>query len=497
MKKRKKSNQNLILNLFATIIFIALIAYLVMAAGTSSVVVPVVGGNYSGTITFNCSTAADNENCVDCLNASIWYNLTGPYPSTYLGAITNDTNNDTFFNDSISVASLTDGTTYNFTCVFHNATGNVINASTTIQLVTIDNTSPNVSTFQTTIDGGNYTGNITMNVSVDDSTMGVNSNSIFFNVTNASSGVLATYGNWTQGFTTGIGAYNASFNTHLVSDGFYNITVWANDTTLNNVNNSEYIKIRVDNTAPSTTVTKTSSSINSITLAVSITESGSGIQTCTCDRGTASVSGSGNSWTVIESSMDQGNSATYTVTCTDYAGLSSSYALTTSTDTSGGVTTGGGGTSRATTYTATEEQFKEGYTKSLGTNDKISVKIEDDTHQVSVSGVTASTATITVSSTPQTATLNIGDIRRFDVTDDSYYDVQATLNSISNNKADITIKSIHEEVTVETTAEEQEKEAGVAGVEEEIKANLLWLWILVAVIVIVIIAFIIYKKKKY
>ncbi|HUS51720.1 MAG TPA: hypothetical protein VMZ91_16250, partial [Candidatus Paceibacterota bacterium] len=123
-------------------------------------------------------------------------------------------------------------------------------------------------------------------------------------------------------------------------------------------------------------------------------------------------------------------------------------------------------------------------------------------HSAGVVALTTTTATINVSSTPQTAILNIGDTRRFDVTDDNYYDVQATLNSISNNKADITIKSIHEEITVETAAEEQEKETAAAEVKEteEIEARKTALWtllIIIAVIIIAVIVYLIYKKRKY
>ena len=91
--------------------------------------------------------------------------------------------------------------------------------------------------------------------------------------------------------------------------------------------------------------------------------------------------------------------------------------------------------------------------------------------------------------------------KKFDVTEDNYYDIYVKLNNIENNKANLTVKNIHEEIhetdsgiTGDAIGEEDSEE----GEEELVKGddNLTWLWILIAVIVLAIIAFVIYQSQK-
>lgn len=182
---------------------------------------------------------------------------------------------------------------------------------------------------------------------------------------------------------------------------------------------------------------------------------------------------------------------------------------TTSTTSSGG----GGGGGAATTgkiYVVTTEQFTEGYTKSLSAGDKLRFTIEDVKHYVTLNSLTSATVTIEVSSTPQTATLSVGQEKKFEVTDDNYYDISVTLNSINSSAtgAEFTIKSIHEEITEEiqavttpevtgeTTTQEEEEQKQVATTEEG-KTTPIWtIIIILIVVVIVVVIWLIIKKKK-
>ena len=512
VKKKKRSNQNLILNLVSLIVFSALIAYLVLANGvidynSATLNAPVSGGNYSAKnlFTFNCSTDLINATNINT-NVSLMINTTGG--NAWNGSIINlsttingSATQSAFQNSSINISGLlgdlfTEGKNRNLTCWASNGTQYEFSASA--NNVTIDSTPPNVTSFVNTLDGGNYTGNRTFNVSVDDLLIGVES--VYFNVTNASGGELATFGNWTRAYATDGQYYNVTFDTSVVSDGPYNVTIWANDTNAGNLNNSESIRIVVDNTGPSVALTKTSSSTNSIIVDIDVTESGSGTSSCTVDRSdTATVTGSLNSWTITESDLAHGTAYTYVVTCTDYAGSSTQATLATSTDSSSGSPAGNGGGGdggRATTYAVSEGQLKTGFTKELKTNDKMKFEVSGSDHQVSVAKLTETTATIEISSDPQTATLSLGDIRKFDLTANGYYDLQATLNGISNNRADITIKAIHEEVTKETIAQEAGKEEEALEAEAEKKKIPYYLIIIAIIIIIIIVAVIIYKKKQ-
>ena len=143
------------------------------------------------------------------------------------------------------------------------------------------------------------------------------------------------------------------------------------------------------------------------------------------------------------------------------------------------------------TYTATDEEFVEGYTKELAVKNRVRIKVGGTNHYLGIKELTSTTATIEVSSTPQQANLAIGDERKFDVTADGYYDIYVKLNSISSNKANVTIKSIHEEITEETISVEEKKEAAVAGGGEggevETEGSKVWIWIVVIVVLLIII----------
>jgi hypothetical protein len=172
---------------------------------------------------------------------------------------------------------------------------------------------------------------------------------------------------------------------------------------------------------------------------------------------------------------------------------------------SGGGGGGGGGTS-GLTYVLSDEQFKQGFTQELSKGDKIKVNVSGEYHIINLTSISSSNVQITITSTPQTAILSIGDIRRFEVTDDNYYDLSVRLDSVSNStKAKLIVKSIHELITEETIAQEQEKQ--VAAEEEQtpqesipdVESNNILVWVIVIIVIILILVGVGYwiKKKGY
>jgi hypothetical protein len=157
------------------------------------------------------------------------------------------------------------------------------------------------------------------------------------------------------------------------------------------------------------------------------------------------------------------------------------------------------------TYVPLDSEFisEKGYTKELSSKNQIRIKIGNEDHNVGVIIITSTTATINVSSTPQQAVFNIGDEKKFDVNSDNYYDLFVKLNSIANNKANVTIKKIYEEISSVAPVLSPDNESGNETNEiDDIKTenNHLWKWILVIVIVIIIIVvayYIFWNKKKY
>ncbi len=283
----------------------------------------------------------------------------------------------------------------------------------------------------------------------------------------------------------------------LSVEGSYTWNCLANDTVNNqdwNINRT----ITIDNTAPTqVTLTSSSSTRDSLILIINVSDALSGIgSSCSVDRSGASISGTGVSQTLTEINLNCGNSYSYTVTCSDRAGNSNASSATSfSTDSCGG---GSGGVTPSfwsNTFVINDNQFKQGATRIIVIKERMKITIENKVHYLGLVELTGTTATINISSTPQQAILSIGDMRRFDVTDDGYYDIAVTLNSIVDNKADIKIISIYEEITEETIAEEEDKEKAVIEVEE--KKNLIWLWVsIIAVIVFVGLAMWLKKRKK-
>ncbi len=190
-------------------------------------------------------------------------------------------------------------------------------------------------------------------------------------------------------------------------------------------------------------------------------------------------------------------SHTWSINCTDSAnnqGNATARAITiqnggSSGGGSGGSSGGGGGggysssssTTQANkasmTYTLSIGQFETGYSKDIGKNEQIKVEVAKESassavesHYMKVDDVAGQAVTITISSAPQTATLMIGGEKRFEVTNDTFYDIYVKLNSINltSAKANITIKAIKEPVetsnpTENSTSDSTGTSASIAG----------------------------------
>ncbi|MBD3252559.1 hypothetical protein GF386_02415 [Candidatus Pacearchaeota archaeon] len=118
-------------------------------------------------------------------------------------------------------------------------------------------------------------------------------------------------------------------------------------------------------------------------------------------------------------------------------------------------------------YIINELMFKQGYTKSLSSSDKVKVNISGKNHYITMDNITSNKVKINITSDLQQATLFIGDEKKFEVTDDSYYDIIVRLNNITNNKANLTIRYLHEKIISEFE-EDEEFEKPLKQDEEEI-----------------------------
>lgn len=168
----------------------------------------------------------------------------------------------------------------------------------------------------------------------------------------------------------------------------------------------------------------------------------------------------------------------------------------------------GGVTATYSTYSYEEKEFGEygQIDKALATNDKIKLTIGGEAHSVQISSLTSDSIIVNISSTPQQATLSIGESKKFEVSGDNYYDILVRLNGITNSKANVTLSSLHELISggVATTANES------VGTTESISANTVaagensWtsgriIFILAAIVVIIVafFAFRMYRERKW
>jgi hypothetical protein len=320
--------------------------------------------------------------------------------------------------------------------------------STNISIIV--NGPPNV-TIITPVNGGNYSSSIILNASAISavSTM----NTLYFNITNSTGQV-----NFTKASNISI-YFNYTLDISQYNDGFYNITVYANDT-LNYLNNSQSVQIAIDNNGPIITLISPANGASSTTTDYNFTFNVTGpvvISNCSLIvdgvlYNSLSVIGNSSSVNGMYNSSFGVATHTWSINCTDFYNKNSnssinSFIVSTSTQTvydSGGVVL----PFWTSTNTLTESQLKSGFTKELGVKARFSFKINNESHEAGIIDLTTATATINVSSIPQTAVLTIGEEKKFEINGDDYYDLFIKLNSIANSKANLTIKSIHEIIPV-------------------------------------------------
>jgi hypothetical protein len=167
------------------------------------------------------------------------------------------------------------------------------------------------------------------------------------------------------------------------------------------------------------------------------------------------------------------------------------------------VSTSSSGTSGGGSASASETNLAAGYTRQYLAGDATTFKVSGKTHTFIMLYIKNNTAAIQISSSIQKAILSVGEIKKFDVDGDGkYYDLSVKLNSITNNKADITLKSINESMTAAPPVPEAPATAGEK-IKETIqqttaKAKNLGVWLLaiIAAIIVVIIAIIVYYMRK-
>ena len=177
---------------------------------------------------------------------------------------------------------------------------------------------------------------------------------------------------------------------------------------------------------------------------------------------------------------------------------------------SGGGSGGAGGAASGSTFIINDNDLKSGFTKQLALKDKFKFNVSGEYHLLEVTSVTSSSATVKVTSEPQTATLSSGETRKFELTGDNFYDLSVTLNKAvlsgnnTNNtyKAEITVKSDSSPVPIQqespVTGEVVREGDDTNIIEEPKEKSILFIFFIFIILVILgfVIIYVINRKKN-
>ncbi|MEK6840397.1 MAG: PGF-pre-PGF domain-containing protein [Nanoarchaeota archaeon] len=299
---------------------------------------PVANANVTGTFT----VIANATNITGIINVSVrWWNGTLGNWAILCANVSVATNgNATCAFSTSALNANVSSSIFNITAV---ETGGVAANSTNMTGIVIDNTAPTI------ISIGYVNGtlkipntNLTINISISDINItggtvcivNVNGTNQTLSVTpiGTSTSTIGTC-NTTTLSLKGIAENNQTINIYAGR----NSTFW--NANLTGVNNSQAVFI--DGTGPQVDLSLASSTKESLTLNIGLTDTYTATSSCTVDRSGATVSGTTS---VSESGLTCATAYTYVVTCTDVAGNTGSASKTVSTNACGGGAAGGGGT---------------------------------------------------------------------------------------------------------------------------------------------------------
>ncbi|VVB83453.1 Uncharacterised protein [uncultured archaeon] len=319
------------------------------------------------TLSWNVSGAAGTPLIANNSTMFFWFNATAPNPGKY----------------NMTVR------------VIYNQTGTIFYNETNITVFVNDTTAPENVTFSdvyglnksmaaSALSAGNYSGDLILNISTADNGNAIRS--VFFNFSYSNFTKKSGAGSWffkASNATTSSRYWNYTLDTHTLPDGFYNVTVWVNDTN-GNLNKTLSINITVDNTHPTGTMTCTPSSDVAVGQTV----------TCSCVSSDdfTGISDAGNIFTANPSTTTAG---IITQTCTfyDLAGnigtATDSYTVwgpSTSSSTTGGtsiVQPSSTSTESATIITPTTPATISGFASDSGVKE-IQVEVSSTTNNAQV-----------------------------------------------------------------------------------------------------------------
>ena len=148
---------------------------------------------------------------------------------------------------------------------------------------------------------------------------------------------------------------------------------------------------------------------------------------------------------------------TWNINCTDdlgNIGNASSRSFTINAPSLGVAAAGGGGgggsVQGGVTYTLGEKEITRGANKEVKEDDRIKFILLEQgknvTHYINITNVTDVSAVLVIYSQPKIFSFKAGESKKIELTGDNYYDLFLQLNNITNKRANVTVRLIHEQI---------------------------------------------------
>ena len=482
-------------------------------------VTPAANANVTGTVSFS-ATVWGNSTHSNTTNITFrWWNET---LHNWAIICANSTTGLLSYTCSVATTALPDNTTEIFNANATNATATASN-STNVTVLAVDNTAP-VIHLLTYTNRTQSDSTLPININVSDATSGIYSKSACLLNVNGTNITVTISSGWC----------NTTLNIVGTTEGNQTINVYVNDSAnVYGVNNS--YEVFFDGTGPQVDLTLASSTKESLTLNIGLTDTYTATSSCTVDRSGATVTGTTS---LTESGLSCATAYTYIVTCTDSAGNTGSATESFSTNTcGGGAAAGGGGGAQAqkanawTTITPGAATIMKDFDAEIGVKQiEITVNNEAQNVKITVTKEAGKPAAVSVAKSGKVYQyLQINAENLADKLDKATVQFRvektwATTNSVDKNKVvvskfdsasskwnELTTTYVSEDSTyyyydVEVTsfsyfAISEKSLTGDSGTDTGETgttggSSLTWLWVLIALVILVVIGVIIGKRKQ-
>jgi hypothetical protein len=444
-------------------------------------------------ITFVCNTTSNAENSLNNITLFLWnsssiivYNQT----KNISGA-----GNQTDFN--ISISNFSDGNYYWNCFAVNNASRSSYSGSNFT--IILDFTPPAISLFRPL--NNTWYNSLSFNLTTDE-----DSDSCIFSLNHGD--------NQTMNKTNSTRFYylNSSMQTNNSHNN--NITFYCNDS-LGNLNASYLVYFGIDTIYPNITIIYPeegySETASSSTLNFTFNASDNlNISSCSLVINNAisltNTSMANQHQTYQFSQTISSGSYLWKINCTDEAdneaaSISRSLVINTPIIINSGSSGGGGGIQdQEQIYTPTMQQTRQSYTTSLSKNNKIKFSISKENHTLTITKIEKDYVNITIQSSPRTFLLSIGEEKKINLTNPEYLDFYIKLNSILNNKANLTIKEINEPISQlkeqNQSRNNSDKNTAKSSSEENVLKNSTTKQITIVLLILLLIIILIFIIRK-